>query len=162
LRYLFLVMLFISSIFANMIFSASYQKDFCKVNYQKECKFSKNWDYFTIHGLWPKKENCAGVKHFRLSKDLWNELKIYMPSNYLKKHEWAKHGRCYSHNPEVYFRDMVILIKQINNSPCRTCCGGSETCPPPWGIPSSQTHGRPQWAGKRSPESYCRAPHGGQ
>jgi ribonuclease T2 len=112
-------MLFVSSIFANMIFSASYQKDFCKVNFQKECRFSKNWDYFTIHGLWPKKQNCAGIKHFRLSRDLWNELKIYMPSNYLKKHEWMKHGRCYTYNPEIYFKDMVILIKQVNNSPIK-------------------------------------------
>lgn len=112
-------MFFITSIFANMIFSASYQKDFCKVNYQKECKFSKNWDYFTIHGLWPKKQNCYGVKHFRLSRNLWDELKIYMPSNYLKKHEWMKHGRCYTNNPETYFKDMVILIKQLNNSPIK-------------------------------------------
>ena len=118
MRYLLIFSLFISSLFAD-IFAASYQKDFCKVNYTKECRYSKNWDYFTIHGLWPKKENCYGIKHFRLSSELWNALKIYMPSNYLKKHEWLKHGRCYSKNPEVYFRDMLILIKQVNNSPIK-------------------------------------------
>jgi len=118
LRYLLIFSFFITSLFAD-IFAASYQKDFCKIHHTKECKFSKNWDYFTIHGLWPKKKNCSGIKHFRLSHNLWEELKIYMPSNYLKKHEWLKHGRCYTKEPEIYFKDMLILIKQVNNSPIK-------------------------------------------
>jgi ribonuclease T2 len=98
------------------IFAVSWQKSFCKINHSPECKYSKNYDYFTIHGLWPKKQNCNGIKHIRLPKPLWIELKNYMPSTRLIHHEWRKHGTCYTKDPNIYFSDMLFLIKTINNS----------------------------------------------
>jgi ribonuclease T2 len=113
-----LFLLFPFLVFANQyIFSASWQKGFCKTTYAKECKYTKNYDYFTIHGLWPKKKNCYGIKKFRLPKPLWIELKHYMPSTSLIHHEWKKHGTCYSKDPVVYFSDSLYLIQKINNSP---------------------------------------------
>ena len=99
------------------ILALSWQKSFCKLHNYPECKYSKNYDYFTIHGLWPKKQNCNGVKHFRLPKPLWESLKKYMPSTKLIKHEWRKHGTCYSKDPVIYFSDTLYLAQTINNTP---------------------------------------------
>jgi len=98
------------------ILALSWQKSFCKLNHTPECRYSKNYDYFTIHGLWPKKKNCNGIKHFRLPKPLWENLKKYMPSTKLIHHEWRKHGTCYSQDPIIYFSDTLYLTQQINNS----------------------------------------------
>jgi len=118
-KLLFLLFPFI--LFASQtIFAVSWQKSFCKTHHTPECKYSKNYDYFTIHGLWPTKQNCYGIKHFRLPKPLWIELKNYMPSTKLIHHEWKKHGTCYTKNPDKYFIDMLKLIKTINNTPILT------------------------------------------
>jgi len=98
------------------ILALSWQKSFCKLHNKPECKYSKNFDYFTIHGLWPKQQNCRGVQNFRLPKPLWITLKKYMPSTKLIKHEWRKHGTCYSKDPIVYFSDVLNLAKTINSS----------------------------------------------
>jgi len=114
-KLLFLLLPFL--LFANQVILAlSWQKSFCKLHHYPECRYSKNYDYFTIHGLWPKKQNCAGIKKFRLPKPLWQNLKHYMPSTKLIHHEWQKHGRCYSKDPIIYFSDALYLTQTINNS----------------------------------------------
>ena len=103
--------------FANQaVFSLSWQKSFCKTTHKLECRYSNKYDYFTIHGLWPKKQNCKGIRHFRLDKPLYLEVRKYMPSKGLMYHEWQKHGSCYSKKPSKYFQDMIRLTKIINNS----------------------------------------------
>jgi len=99
------------------ILALSWQKSFCKLHHKPECKYSKDYDYFTIHGLWPKQKNCNGIKNFRLPKPLWQNLKHFMPSTKLIKHEWRKHGVCYSKDPIIYFSDTLYLTQTINNSP---------------------------------------------
>jgi len=99
------------------ILAISWQKSFCKLNHSPECKYSKNYDYFTLHGVWVKKEYCKGVKNFRLPNKFWRELKKVMPSTKLIKHEWRKHGTCYSKDPFIYFRDSLKLLNVINSSP---------------------------------------------
>ena len=101
------------------ILALSWQKGFCKTHYAYECKYTKNYDYFTIHGLWPKKQNCYGTKVIRLPKSLYLELKEYMPSKKLMFHEWKKHGTCYSKKPVKYFSDALRLAKIVNNSKIR-------------------------------------------
>ena len=39
--------------------------------------------------------------------------------SYLHRHEWYKHGSCYSDSPEVYFTHALALIHQINASAVR-------------------------------------------
>ena len=99
-----------------LILALSWQKSFCKVHHIPECKYTKNIDYFTIHGLWVKKTNCYGKLHFRLPKPLWKTLKKYMPSTKLIHHEWKKHGTCYSKNAITYFSDTLYLTQKVNNS----------------------------------------------
>jgi len=114
-KLLFLLLPFF--LFANEnILALSWQKSFCKIHHKPECKYSKHYDYFTIHGLWPKKKNCSGIKHFRLPKPLWENLKHYMPSTSLIKHEWRKHGTCYSKDPVIYFSDLLYLAQSVNES----------------------------------------------
>jgi len=107
------ILLFPFIVFANeYIFAASWQDGFCATHPQKyECK--DEYKYFTIHGLWPKNKNCHTNKKLKLPPPLWKNLKIYMPSNYLIKHEWKKHGICYSKDPIIYFSDNIYLIQQI-------------------------------------------------
>lgn len=112
----YLSLLFPIFMFAqSLIFSASWQRGFCEVKHTKECRYTKNYNYFTIHGLWPKKQHCGYAK-LHLPKELWKTLKTYMPSTWLIKHEWKKHGTCYSKDAIIYFSDAIKLIETINNS----------------------------------------------
>ena len=110
------------------ILAVSWEKNFCDLNrYKKECKTLNPthyaWNHFVLHGLWPQprsKQNCS-YKFERLPKDLWEELKIYMPGvvSGLAKHEWIKHGSCYGKSEEEYFKDAIKLLKQVNYSAIR-------------------------------------------
>jgi len=110
----------------------------CKVKNYRACKKSvpfwrKN---FTLHGLWPKdKTYCNVAQRERIldKRGLWNRLKlklpadlneliaIYMPGylSALHKHEWVKHGTCYSESPHEYFIDSIYLVSQLNGSKVR-------------------------------------------
>ena len=39
--------------------------------------------------------------------------------SFLHRHEWVKHGTCYSDDPEVYFDDSLWLMQEINESALR-------------------------------------------
>jgi len=49
------------------------------------------------------------------------ELKKFMPgvASELHRHEWYKHGTCYSDTPEEYYNESLALQAQINNSQVR-------------------------------------------
>ena len=36
------------------------------------------------------------------------------------RHEWYKHGTCYSATPEEYYRETIALLDRLNASPVRT------------------------------------------
>ncbi len=94
---------------------------------------------FVLHGLWPQPRNnlycnldkkLVGMDKNRqwnrlpnlnLSSDTREELKKYMPGylSNLQKHEWIKHGTCYGTDENIYFKDAIELLKQINSSKVR-------------------------------------------
>lgn len=103
------------------ILALSWHNNFCKTHsYKKECKNRNNPAYkskFVLHGLWPQPRNNVNCNNTKLtiSNSLLNELKIYMPgvASNLHKHEWKKHGSCYSKNADVYFQDSIRLTSEF-------------------------------------------------
>ena len=53
-----------------------------------------------------------------LSANLQSNLEQVMPGtqSFLQRHEWIKHGTCYSKSPETYFADSIALMKLVNAS----------------------------------------------
>ncbi len=123
----------------------SWHNAFCETHrYKKECKrtlfpFGEGKykeKHFVLHGLWPQPKGTqyCGVstyeknldKHkqwhklssLNLSPDLKSRLKKVMPgfSSNLHKHEWVKHGTCYSTDANAYYEDAVNLTEQFNAS----------------------------------------------
>ena len=125
----------------NMVLAISWQPAFCETRPRvRECRQQKPGDFetshFSLHGLWPQPGSAiyCGVSDSERQKDksrkwkklsglglsdrLKNALWKVMPGtrSYLHRHEWVKHGTCYSKSPEVYYADSVQLIDAINNS----------------------------------------------
>ncbi len=123
------------------LLTASWQAAFCQTNQRKtECRSqtAKRYDatHFSLHGLWPQPKDNAycgvnttlkaidrrGEWHLLpaldLSKPLLKELRKIMPgaASYLQRHEWYKHGTCYSTDAETYYRDSLHLMQQLNDS----------------------------------------------
>ena len=123
----------------------SWHNAFCEVHrYKKECKrtlfpFGEGKykeKHFVLHGLWPQPKGTqyCGVSSYEknldkykqwyklsslnLSPDLKSRLKKIMPgfSSNLHKHEWVKHGTCYSADANAYYEDAVSLTEQFNAS----------------------------------------------
>ena len=123
----------------------SWHNAFCETHrYKKECKktffpFGKGIykeKHFVLHGLWPqpKSNQYCGKDNYEkrldkhkqwhklsdlgLSTDLRERLQKVMPGFYsnLHKHEWVKHGTCYSSNAHTYYEDAVGLTEQLNAS----------------------------------------------
>jgi len=123
----------------------SWHNAFCETHrYKKECKrsllsFGKGKyreKYFVLHGLWPQPKSkiyCNVEKDFVLADKhgQWRDLPCLamddktedrlakvMPgfASDLHKHEWVKHGTCYSTDPQEYFNDAVSLVEQLNDS----------------------------------------------
>jgi ribonuclease T2 len=126
------------------LLALSWQNAFCQMHqYKKECKSmdrgSFGDDEFVLHGLWPQPRNnqyCNVSKKERgmdknkqwysldkldLTTATRAELSKMMPgyASYLHRHEWVKHGTCYGTNEEVYYKDSLNLLKQVNNSEVR-------------------------------------------
>ena len=99
------------------ILALSWMNSYCKTHKSYECKNRSEFSYnnFTIHGLWPKKMNCSN-KRLDLNKKFLKELQIYMPSKSLIKHEWRKHGTCFSSNPKEYFKTAIRLTQEFDES----------------------------------------------
>ncbi len=103
---------------------------------RKECKLNgevyKN--HLALHGLWPQKRSYCNVdssiialdkaKRWRalpplnLNPQIKELLALYMPGSlsYLQRHEYYKHGSCYSNKPNEYFHDALILTKQADET----------------------------------------------
>lgn len=124
------------------VLAASWQPGFCETKPNKPECISQTGDRFdatsfSIHGLWPRPQYCNVPRSIRqLDKDMrWSELPalelspalrqdlaIKMPGyqSYLHRHEWYKHGTCYSATPEEYYQETISLIDQLNKSAVRT------------------------------------------
>lgn len=126
------------------ILAVSWQPSFCESHPTKtECK-SQTKDrfdasHFTLHGLWPQPRsnvycnvdeksisNDQGKRWGKLSAlDLTDQtrsdLNRVMPGSQsnLHRHEWIKHGTCYSQLAEDYYHDSIQLINALNGSTVR-------------------------------------------
>ena len=125
----------------NYLLVISWQPAFCQSHQDKtECKTQTEDRYdathLALHGLWPQPRNNAycnvSEKDKRLDRrKYWNlldsiglsdttmsELLIAMPgvASYLQRHEWIKHGTCYSYSAEIYYRDSLRVINRINDT----------------------------------------------
>ena len=129
---------------ADAILAISWQPAFCETHSRKkECRSqtSSRYDasHFALHGLWPQprsKSYCGvsekdiqrdrsgkwmQISRLELSEDLRKKLLVVMPGyqSGLQRHEWIKHGSCYSDAPEKYFADSLALMAKLNASPLR-------------------------------------------
>lgn len=121
--------------------AVTWQPTFCENKRRvKECKTQTSGRYdathFSLHGLWPEpKENtyCDVSKRLKntdrasqwrdlpaltLSAKTRQRLDQSMPgtASYLQRHEWIKHGTCYSKQPEAYYVDSLKLMDELNRS----------------------------------------------
>lgn len=126
------------------LLAISWQPAFCETHRSKsECEEQDeeryDADHFALHGLWPqpKGNDYCGVSNVNknldknkawsqlppldLPEELYSDLVIVMPgvASYLQRHEWTKHGTCYSDNPEEYFRESIMLVEQLNATEIR-------------------------------------------
>ena len=127
-----------------LLLSLSWQPAFCESNPNKtECRTQTasryDADHFSLHGLWPQPEGleyCDVSTQDRLTdqRRRWNDLprinleedtaqRLYrvMPGirSGLERHEWVRHGSCFSSEPETYYRTALSLVDQINRSALR-------------------------------------------
>ncbi|MGB6296929.1 MAG: hypothetical protein WBF90_12190 [Rivularia sp. (in: cyanobacteria)] len=127
------------------VLAASWQPSFCETKPDKPECASQTGDrfdatHFAIHGLWPQPRNntyCNVPENLKqldknkrwlelpelaLSPQLRQDLAIKMPGyqSKLHRHEWYKHGTCYSETPEEYYRETIALLDQLNESGVRT------------------------------------------
>jgi ribonuclease T2 len=123
------------------LLALSWQAAFCQSHKSKtECQTQRDDRYdathFSLHGLWPQPRNSVycgvsdkdksidrrGYWHLldplTLSENTFSNLIISMPgvASYLQRHEWIKHGTCYSNLEEVYYRDSLSILGQINDT----------------------------------------------
>ena len=125
----------------DFLLAMSWQPGFCLThNSKKECRKADSSSYsaskISLHGLWPQPRNNAycGVSEkdktvdrrgrwdllepLKLSSETKKALKQAMPGfvSDLQRHEWIKHGTCYSDTPETYYKDSITVTQAINNT----------------------------------------------
>lgn len=125
------------------VLALSWQPAFCETKPQKpECNIDDPLSYqarhFTLHGLWPNKQQCGTNYAFcgdvnvqennfcdyprvELSTKSETSLAEVMPSvqagSCLERHEWHKHGTCQADwSEDEYFDLSVDLTRQFNES----------------------------------------------
>lgn len=126
------------------LLAVSWQPTFCESHPSKtECKTltANRFDAqnLALHGLWPQPRNNAycgvSVKDksvdrrkrwdllapLPLSPEVRKELSVVMPgyASYLQRHEWIKHGTCYSASANEYYVDSLWMMRELNNSAVR-------------------------------------------
>jgi ribonuclease T2 len=124
------------------ILAASWQPAFCETNHRKAECASQTKDRFdatnfSLHGLWPMRENYCGVSEDLRAADKggsWHELPALtlsdaskaaldkaMPGTQsgLERHEWLKHGTCARMSADDYFSTAVRLVGELNGSAVR-------------------------------------------
>ncbi len=117
----------------------SWQNTFCETHSnKKECRRdggnAKN--HLVLHGLWPQPRNreYCGLSHKIKELDKfkrWNALpklnlkpnilelmQKYMPGvqSNLQRHEYYKHGSCYSKDANGYFNNALTLTKELDST----------------------------------------------
>ncbi len=136
-KLLTLLLLSLSLLASEAVLAVQWFPSVCKVKRYKACrKPLPFWmNNFTLHGLWPKKTYCKVDARSKMldKKRQWDKIPLkldpsleellftYMPGyvSGLHKHEWVKHGTCYSKSPETYFLDSIALVSQLNESEVR-------------------------------------------
>lgn len=123
------------------LLALSWQPAFCQSHQSKEECSTQTEDrydatHLALHGLWPQPKNhtyCNVSETDRsidrrshwhlldplnLSEKTLGDLLISMPgvASHLQRHEWIKHGTCYSDSAEVYYKDSLKLINKINDT----------------------------------------------
>jgi ribonuclease T2 len=124
------------------ILAASWQPAFCQTNQRKaECDSQTKDRYdatnFSLHGLWPMRQDYCGVPgdqqaadkrsdwdalpEVKLSPAVKADLAKVMPGTQssLERHEWTKHGTCLTMSPDDYFGVAISLIDDLNGSAVR-------------------------------------------
>ncbi|MBB2675069.1 ribonuclease [Rhizobium sophoriradicis] len=124
------------------ILAASWQPAFCQTNQKKaECASQTGERHdatnFSLHGLWPMRQNYCGVSddqkaadkdgkwaslpQVTLSAETQAALVKAMPGTQsgLERHEWTKHGTCTKMSAEDYFGVGVHLLGKLNASAVR-------------------------------------------
>lgn len=125
---------------ADNLLAASWQPAFCEIKERQkpECLNQEgrfDADHFALHGLWPQPNGLfycglppgtAGaawqdLPALELSKGTRDALDRVMPGtrSFLHRHEWAKHGTCYSDTPEEYYLESLQLMDDLNASAVR-------------------------------------------
>jgi ribonuclease T2 len=129
---------------AGYVLAASWQPAFCQTHQSKpECQTQtqERFDaaHFALHGLWPqprgneycgvsqeqRSDDAAGrwsdLPPLELTDQLRADLDVVMPGTRsdLQRHEWTRHGTCYSDTAEEYFAEALQLMNQLNASPVR-------------------------------------------
>ncbi|MGE3291024.1 MAG: ribonuclease [Geminicoccaceae bacterium] len=127
----------------NML-AVSWQPAFCETQRRKpECMAQslRRFDAtnFTLHGLWPQprsREYCdVDAELVRIDgSGRWDQLPRLdleavtrdalaqaMPGvrSRLDRHEWIRHGSCYSRTADEYFQDSLLLLDELNASSVR-------------------------------------------
>ena len=126
---------------ADNVLSVGWQPAFCEAHRRRpECE-SQTADRFdavnfTLHGLWPQPRS---LEYCDVDADLeeadrsgrWDRLppveidantadrlEQAMPgtASSLERHEWLRHGACYSRTAEEYFRESLQLLDELNAS----------------------------------------------
>jgi ribonuclease T2 len=126
------------------VLAASWQPAFCQIHRAKtECRTQTQARFdsahFALHGLWPQPRDnvyCGVSREQRSAADAgrWSDLPpleltdetradldVVMPGTQsdLQRHEWIKHGTCYSDTAEEYYVESLQLMNQLNASPVR-------------------------------------------
>ncbi|BAF71938.1 conserved hypothetical protein [Sulfurovum sp. NBC37-1] len=129
----------------DLLLALSWHNAFCETHRnRKECRqplfgfASKRYSesHFVLHGLWPQPQNNSycdvdaslvtldrhgqwnRLPHLALSERTIGGLSHFMPgfSSNLHRHEWIRHGTCYGKDAEHYFRDIIALMEQFEQS----------------------------------------------
>lgn len=124
-----------------LILAVSWQPAFCETaSHRPECtsqgRTRFDATHFSLHGLWPRDQYC-GVSPIMRERDeasRWSALPPVeldpaarrlldevMPGarSQLDRHEWIKHGTCFSAEPGPYFATSILLLSALNASPVR-------------------------------------------
>ena len=129
------------------VLAISWQPAFCEGKRRaRECAEVRprlyRSDAFSLHGLWPQPRSrayCGRAARWKgrrwrdlpalgLPRAMRPELARAMPGawSFLHRHEWAKHGSCYSPgDPTRYFTDSLRLLDIVNESAVAELFAGS-------------------------------------
>ena len=96
--------------------SLSWSPEFCRSHHGNKEPQCKEHREFIVHGLWPEcgngnPQSCKGGG----SADTIDKEKIYayMPSDFLIRHEWEKHGTCSGLAKSIYFELTGTLFGKL-------------------------------------------------